>query len=150
MAKNSKFKGQLAKAFEDAGISEKIIDRGDIWYISDDLIIFPEDRLPKTKRQKHLNRPVLILSCSDDLKNLKFLSALISPLSTVVQAKAATDFFVNAGVGGLKEDSMIRLGLIQPILKVDLKEKIGNIGNDILDQVNTVVLCNLGILQRSK
>ena len=143
------FKGQIEKALHDAGITEKVIKRGDVWVISDELIIFPEERLPKGKRTKHNERPALILSCEEDLTSIRPLTAIISPLSTV-KIKAVTDFILSAGTGGLLEDSVARLGLIQPILKIDLNRKLGTIGSDILDQIMTVVLCNLGVLQRNK
>jgi len=147
MAKKQIYKTELARALEDAGISGRVIKRGDIWTIADDLITFPEARLPKGKRKKHDERPVLILSSDEDLNNIRPLTALISPLSTVMQ-KAVTDFIIRAGTGGLSQDSVVRLGLIQPILKVDLKLRIGNIGPDTLDQVTTVLLSNLGVVSR--
>lgn len=142
-----KYKNAIEKALEDAGIFGEIIKRGDIWIISDSIVTFPTDRLPKSKRTTHEKRPVLVLSCDEDLAKVRPLTALISPVSTV-KDKAATDFMLPAGTAGLKEDSMVRLGLIQPILKIDLKERIGNVEPTILDQIMTVLLCNLGVLQR--
>lgn len=142
-----KHKNAIEKALEGAGISGEIIKRGDIWTISDSIITFPTDRLPKSKRTTHEQRPVLILSCDEDLTKVRPLTAIISPVSTVID-KMVTDFRLAAGMGGLKEDSMVRLGLIQPILKIDLKQKIGSLEQTILDQVMTVLLCNLGVLQR--
>lgn len=142
-----KHKSAIEKALEDAGISGETIKRGDIWIISDSIITFPTERLPRSKRTHHEKRPVLVLSCDEDLAKVRPLTALISPVSTV-KDKAVTDYMLPAGTAGLKEDSMIRLGLIQPILKIDLKERIGNLEPSILDQIMTVLLCNIGVLQR--
>ncbi len=142
-----KYKNAIEHALENAGIPGKLIKRGDIWTIPDRIITFPTDRLPKSKRTTHDKRPVLILSCDEDLAKVRPLTALISPLSTV-KDKSATDFMLSAGTANLKEDSVVRLGLIQPILKIDLKEKIGDLQLPVLDQIMTVLLCNLGILQR--
>lgn len=142
-------KNVIDRALEDAGIPREIIKRGDVWLITDSIITFPTDRLPRSKRTTHDKRPVLVLSCDDDLANIRPLTAIISPFSTI-KDKAVTDFMLHAGTAGLKEDSIVRLGLVQPILKTDLKEKIGNVDSAILDQIITVLLCNLGVLQRSR
>lgn len=144
-----KHKNAIEKSLEDAGISGKIIKRGDIWTISDSIITFPTDRLPKSKRTNHEQRPVLVLSCDEDLTRVRPLTAIISPVSAVID-KMVTDFRLTVGMGGLKYDSVVRLGLIQPILKIDLKQKIGRLEQVVLDQVMTVLLCNLGVLQRSE
>lgn len=142
-------RGLIAEAFEKAGIVSCKIQAGDLWTVHDDIITFPEDRLPTAKKTPHEHRTVAILSCKEDCEDPTHLNVLITPLSTKTDIKHKTDFLLKKGISGLRENSYVRLGLIQPVLKMDLIEpKIGTLEKDTWDSIITVLLANVGAIPR--
>jgi hypothetical protein len=138
----------LKDAFSDAGIvPPQKIKWGGIYPIPDSLIVFPEDRLQGARKTSHINRYVLVLQCQEDCDDSVRRSILIAPLSRKKQAKDVTDYELPSG---LKFPSLVRLGLVQPVLKIDLApfrpETILN--KDIMKDIATVLAANVGGIER--
>lgn len=53
------------------------------------------------------------------------------------------------GIVGLPGESCVLLGLVQPILKMDLGTSVNRVPDRYLDDVMNTLLCNLGVLERS-
>lgn len=68
------------------------------------------------------------------------------PISTKVEYKRETDFLLSKSLSGLKFDSVVIVGLIQPILKSDLQKKAGKIDKFTLEKIQRLLLINLGII----
>ena len=139
--------GSFADAFRRAGVSAVGLIHGSVCLIKDELIAFPEERLPKAKRTKHPIRTVLVLSCDEDCKDPFRHSVLVAPISSSIN-KARTDFPVGAGARGLARNSFVRLGHIQPALKVDIKATLGMLDDEMMAQIHAVIMANLGIISR--
>jgi hypothetical protein len=138
----------LKGAFADAGIvPPQKIKRGGIYPVPDNLIIFPEDRLPGARKTPHERRYVLILQTQVDCDDITRLSVLIAPLGTKKQAKAATEYELPSG---MRFPSLVKLGLVQPILKKDLEPfKAETVLNkEIMKDILTVLFANVGGIER--
>ncbi len=99
---------------------------GTIWTIADELLSIPDaDR--DGSRILHEARAVLIVA------NNQSNSDLLTPVITVAQLSHRTDVRRRGDVlllrdrDGVRVDSIVRLRLLQPVLKVDLKRHVGTI-----------------------
>ena len=140
----------LRDAFERIGITGKHIERGEIYLVPDELIEFPEERIPsRPTRTIHEQRPVLILQANADNAEPLYLIILVVPLSHRVELKGEQDYRLKAGQGGLKQESIVHLGLVQPILKTELKgDAIGKLDTLTINDIDAVLAANLGLIER--
>jgi len=97
---------------------------------------------------KHKFRSVVILSAEEDCQDPTHITLLVAPLSTKTKIKKRTDFLIKKEQGKLKEDSVVRLGIIFPILKVDLIKRESSLPIEIFEKLQAVLLANLGIMSR--
>lgn len=134
----------MKDALQAAGVSKRKIKQGSVYLIPDESIVIP----PRTaKRTKHKWRTVVVLQCQTDCDNPARSTVLCAPTSAS-GSKAATDFDVPGSAGGLERDSVLMLGLIQPIAKSDLGAELGRLDEQTLKKIQTVVMVNFGILPR--
>lgn len=107
----------IKNAFSRRGITERKIQRGEVYLIADDIIVLPETRLPpKPERELHKSRPVLILQTNLDNDAPLYPTILVAPLSHRVDLQDQRDFRLSAGQAGLEYESIVQLGLTQPVL----------------------------------
>lgn len=123
--------GTIADQFRKAGISAKQINQFDVYSISDDIVIFPEERLGNT-RSKHNSRLVIILQNDKDNDNPIIKICSIAPLSTNKQYYRLDYQLKKANHQFLRDDSFVRIQHTQPILKTDLKSKFGNVADQTI------------------
>jgi len=138
----------LKDAITDAGIvPPQKIKRGGIYPVPDDLIVFPEDRLPGARKTPHERRYVLVLQAQEDCDDIIRLSVLVAPLSRKKQAKAKTDYELPTG---MRFPSLVKMGQVQPILKKDLDpfraETI--LDKETMKDILAVLLANVGGVER--
>lgn len=140
----------LQDAFEHVGITGKHIERSEIYWVPDELIHLPEERIPsRPSRTMHEQRPVLILQPDVDNAEPLYPIVIVAPLSRRVDLKGKQDYKLKAGQGGLKQDSIVHLGLVQPILKTDLQgEAIGKLDALAMNDIDAVLAANLGLIER--
>ena len=119
--------GTLADQLKSAGFTTTQLNRYDIFTIADDVIIFPEERLGQS-RAKHEGRLVIILQNDKDNNDPIIKICTIAPLSTSKQFYRL-DYLLKKSPDHpfLKDDSYIRIGHVQPILKIDLRNKLGGV-----------------------
>jgi len=119
--------GTLADQLKSAGFTTTQLNRYDIFTIADDVIIFPEERLVQS-RAKHEGRLVIILQNDKDNNDPIIKICTIAPLSTSKQFYRL-DYLLKKSPDHpfLKDDSYIRIGHVQPILKIDLRNKLGGV-----------------------
>jgi mRNA-degrading endonuclease toxin of MazEF toxin-antitoxin module len=134
----------LASALRDKGISNIKIARGDIFLTKDSAIDFPEG----TERTKHDYRPVVILQCDEDCKNVLPSTVIVAPLSHRTNNMRRWEYLIPKGESGLKEDSVVRLAHIQPVRKADLVKKTGKVDPVHMQYIEQALLENLGIIDR--
>lgn len=132
--------GTLADQLKSAGYTITQINKYDIFTIADDAITFPEERLGQS-RTKHESRLAIILQNDKDNNDPAIKICTIAPLSTSKQFYRL-DYLLKKLPDHtfLKSDSYIRLGHGQPVLKIDLKNKLGNVSkqsirDDIQDRL---------------
>ncbi len=140
----------IKNALRRHGITGRRIQRGEIYWIADDLIVLPETRLPsKPGREPHESRPVLVLQTNFDNDDPLYPIILVAPLSRRVDLQDQRDFKLLAGQAGLEHDSIVQLGLIQPVLKIDLQgEALGKVDDITMDDIDAVLAANLGLIER--
>lgn len=119
----------LAGQLKGVGITSKSISQFDVFSIPDERINFPEERLGQ-QRRKHEARLVVILQNNKDNNDPIIPVILIAPLSTGRRYHRLDYLLAKSDHAFLKSDSHIRLRYMQPILKVDLKAKLGNISQN--------------------
>lgn len=140
----------LRDALKHVGITGKHIERGEIYLVPDELIGFPKDRIPsQPTRTIHEQRPVLILQTDADNAEPLYLIVLVAPLSHRIDLKGEQDYKLKTGQGGLKQDSLVHLGLVQPILKTELQgDAIGKLDTLAMNDIDAILAANLGLIER--
>lgn len=136
------------EAFRRTGIVGHKIERGQIYLIKDEHVNLPKSRLEGQQRQMHEFRPVLVLQSDADNQDVTYVLALFAPLSSKVQYQDIRDFRLYKSQGGLNSDSLVHLGLVQPILKVDLLHYQGKLDILTMQQIDAVLVANLGLIHR--
>jgi mRNA-degrading endonuclease toxin of MazEF toxin-antitoxin module len=115
----------LADALKQVGFSSFSGVPGDVWLVEDADVVIPETK--RENRKLHPNgRTCVILSndtlCADPMYTI----VVIAPTSHRVDLKDASDFPIFAsGSNGLRQDTLIMLGHVQPVRKSSLFRKIG-------------------------
>ena len=116
----------IADQLRALGVTSEKIVQFDVFSVVDDVIDFPEGRLGQT-RSKHPTRFVIVLQNDRDNKDPTIKIVSIAPLSTGKQFHRLDYLLRKSDHQFLPHDSYIRVRHIQPILKVDLKTRWGNI-----------------------
>ena len=120
--------GNLADQLKTAGFSRKGIHQFDVFSINDKIVVFPEERL-KQSRTTHPRRPVIVLQNDRDNNDPLIKIVTIAPLSTGKEFHRYDYLLTRKENTFLRDDSYIRIRHIQPILKIDLASKFGNVSN---------------------
>lgn len=112
------------------------IKRGDIFYA---------DLSPVVGSEQGGLRPVLIVQ--NDVGN-KYSPTVIAAAITskMSKAKLPTHIGIFANQVGLLKDSVILLEQIRTIDKTRLKEKMGHLDNDTMNEVNAAINVSFGLL----
>jgi len=91
------------------------------------------------------------LQNDEDNTNPYYPTIYLAPITTKLPTKQyPTDFLVQDGEGGLDQNSRILLGQVQPFLKVNLTKKLGRIKELTLKKIGSILLMNLGFIERPK
>lgn len=114
-----------------------IVKRGDIFYA---------DLSPVVGSEQGGIRPVLIVQ--NDIGN-KYSPTVIAAAVTsqINKAKLPTHIEINANLYSLSKDSVILLEQIRTIDKKRLKEKIGQIDEELMEQVNEALVISFGLTE---
>lgn len=91
-------------------------------------------------------RPVLVVQ--NDIGN-KYSPTVIAAAITsqINKAKLPTHIEIKSGDYGLNKDSVVLLEQIRTIDKRRLKERIGEVGGDLMNKVNEALLVSLGFYE---
>ena len=116
------------------GETGDLIEQGDIYWVDDDLISFPEERR-SGRTTPHPRRPVVVLSgiYPNSLPSYPFV--LVAPLASERDPRRRWDPKCQPGQDNIRSEGWIRLSLLQPVLKEDLQEKCGKLGSQTLLRV---------------
>mgnify|MGYP001230584072 FL=1 len=126
------------KNIPNRGRDERHFRQGEIWIIDDQQIAIPDSEI--TGRTVHEFRPVVILSDYCDNCNPNYPLLLVAPLCSIKanSPKAIADVEVYPK-DGVRDPSYVKVGLIQPILKVYLQHKVGELTLSALDRVLAIL-----------
>ena len=119
----------LRSALKSAGASNLAIAPGDVCLAEDTKVVIPE--AADDKRKLHPNgRTCVILSSAFVCDKITHPIVTIAPTSHRLDLKDVTDFELRRTVqNGLHVDSLVMLGHIQPIRKIDIFKKIGELSS---------------------
>lgn len=125
-------------------IDERKFNFGEIWTIRDCLISIPDaDRI--NERVEHYSRAVVIVDNNSQNYN-KFSHVItVAPLSHRVDCIREFDIPLTEEKDGVKQKCLLRMSLIQPVLKKDLHKLVGEIHEDSKDEIIDVQLQKMGI-----
>lgn len=115
-----------------------ICRRGEIWSINFD---------PARGSEQKGVRPALIVQ--NDVGNRYAGTTIVAAITTSIKHYPVTVVLDHKRCG-LKEPSMVNLAQILTIDKERLKKKIGSIGTEKLDQVNTALAISLAIITQDR
>lgn len=123
------------KGIPNSGRDERQFKQGEIWSANDQCVSIPDSEI--TGRTLHGIRPVVILSEYVDNCNPDYPLLLVAPICSKRSSddlKELSDVEV-CPEDGVRADSFVKVGLIQPFLKVYLQRKLGELTVDALDRV---------------
>lgn len=114
--KNSDMKEKFAKL----KISSQSFQAGGIYVTKDINVLFPG-------REEIVDKPrlMVVFGNKKDLNDPMMATVLAAPITTVLDGETTQCLPVEAGVGNLHSKSLIKAGMVQPILKTDLGKYIG-------------------------
>jgi mRNA-degrading endonuclease toxin of MazEF toxin-antitoxin module len=101
------------------------IRRGGLYWVPDSAVNFPP--LAPKERAPHPRRPFLVISNDERNVEESWPVALGFPITTAHEFKTEYDIEIPKNTGGLGEDSVIRVVMLQPIAKTKLTERIGQL-----------------------
>jgi mRNA-degrading endonuclease toxin of MazEF toxin-antitoxin module len=109
------------------GVSRLKLKPGDICLVEDDAVVIPET--PDEKRTYHpKGRPCLVLSNDESCSRVTYPIVSIAPIAHSVHLKDEPDFLIlPTKENGLDCESLIMLGHIQPVRKIDIFKIIGSL-----------------------
>jgi hypothetical protein len=115
----------LAEAFQRIGLGKVGAVAGGVYALYDSVIKIPDGDLAGN-RTKHDFRTIIILSNQNICNSIACPVVTVVPLSRVLTPRAETDLIIGKDAeNNLEHDSRLMFGYIQPILKSDLRMKIG-------------------------
>lgn len=111
---------------------------GEVYYIKDELVSIPDADRTTMRRRAHEGRRVVIAHNNYLNADPTWPLIHIAPLSHRVDLLKETDIEVTDDPkdgDGVSENSIIRLALVQPVLKVDLERLVGKLSRDKITEM---------------
>lgn len=139
MGKN-KINPDIKEKLKGLKLSSISFQAGGIYKTSDEKVLFPTRKNVKDKP-----RMVVVMGNEKDLNDPTLPHVLAVPITTVFDLETTQDLPVDAGVGNLYEASIIKAGMIQPILKSDIQHDIGIMDTENFENLKATVFMNLGL-----
>ncbi len=133
----------MRAAFRRGGFDNRDFKQGEIYLVGDEEIHFPDEKF--TGRTRHDDRPVVVVTNHPSSGDPTYPLVLVAPLSHRVEFKREVDLEVLASAEHVEQDSLIRLGLIQPVCKVDLRGPVARLSSGKVDEMLALVIEMLGV-----
>lgn len=100
---------------------------GEVYFIKDELIDFPHSDKIAGSRTIHKGRRVVIISNNEHNSDKHSPIISVSPLSTRTDLIRKFDIELEKDKDGVKSNSIVMMELIQPVCKVDIERRCGEI-----------------------
>lgn len=110
------------------------IKRGDIFYA---------DLSPVIGSEQGGIRPVVIIQ--NDIGNVHSPTVIVSAITSRTKAKLPTHIEIHGEDYGLSKDSIILLEQLRTIDKKRLRDKVGELGPEVLAKIDKALIISLGI-----
>lgn len=123
---------------------------GEIWKLRDELIrLLPSDRVV-SKRKLHPSRTVIVVQNCLENNDEDSLIVRVAPITSTIQFFGKFDVLLYPNEEDIKKDDvltkcMAQIHLVQPVLKKDMYEKVGEISVEKKEEIAAIKLELLGI-----
>lgn len=134
---------ELREALDTAGITPKDIHPGDVW-LYNELLFLTDDKL-KRKVSERKDRPVIVVENLHHCQDPAYITVLEVPASHRVDLKSDASLLLPVGCGGLDTESIAMVDILQPVLKRDLQNKIGQLPEEKFNELLTLIAIVVGI-----
>jgi mRNA-degrading endonuclease toxin of MazEF toxin-antitoxin module len=112
-------------------------------YRTRDVNIYFTDRAEIDDKDKP--RMVVVLGSDDDIQDIMIPHVFGLPVTTCFDyGRSTQDYIVGEGTANLDKTSIIKTGMIQPVLKMKLEKKVGQLDDDVFDEIKAQIQINLG------
>ena len=109
---------------------------GDVFCISDAFVAIPDADRAENPRKYHNKRLVVVVYNNFLNSEATWPLVTVAPLSHRLEFRREPDIVVlKEHCEGLDESSIVRLALTQPVLKIDLKFKVGSLSEDKVTEI---------------
>lgn len=123
----------------------RTLARGEIYVVDDTRISFPERPLSGVRPKA---RPVILIQNTESMNDPRCETVLVVPITTTLIGQ--TDLCLPLEPkNGVKEPSLAKAGLIQPILKEHLEYKVSTLTPEALEALEAQILVNIGVVMET-
>jgi mRNA-degrading endonuclease toxin of MazEF toxin-antitoxin module len=130
----------MRDALKSAGVSSLVVSPGDVCIVKDESVVIPETT-PEKRKYHSSGRTCVVLTTAALSKRVLFPVISIAPTSSQVHLKDESDFDLKANPqNGLDVDSLVMVAHIQPVRKVDLIKKIGELSQTEWDDLTAHIM----------
>jgi hypothetical protein len=123
---------------------------GEIWKVRDELIsLLPSDRI-ENGRNVHFSRTVVIVQNCQENNDEESYIIRVAPLAHRIEFQEKFDIILYPDLPDIPRDGvtcecMVQLQLTQPMLKIDLYEKVGEISDTKKEEIAAIILSMIGL-----
>lgn len=121
-------------------ITSRSFQSGEVYMIDDKKVLFPGRFYIEDKP-----RMVAVIGNTNHLNDPLIPTVQAIPITTKLKYETPQCLPVSAGTANLDKTSLLKVGLIQPMLKKDLGKLVGQLDPDSKDELIATVIFNLGI-----
>lgn len=143
MTKKGKFNSELKEKFAQLKLSPLTFQSGGIYKTKDGNVLFPTR---KSIKDEDKPRMVVVMGTPEQLNDPLLPHVLAIPITTKFELETDQDLRTPAGDGNLDDDSLLKAGMIQPILKSHFERQIGVLPKPQFELLQASVSFNLGLL----
>jgi len=111
------------------------------YWVGDSTLTLP----PNTDRDFHPQRPVAVLSGPDTNSDPAWPLVLAAPISSSTSRRTRFCVKLGAGEANMSAKCWVRIPMVQPLLKADLRDMIGTLKGDRLLEVQARLFQYLGM-----
>lgn len=136
-------KMSMRKQFANLNISPESFQTGSIYMTKDGNVLFP---MRNEVKEEDKPRMVVVMGNEEDLSDPMGTPHILAIPITTSGPETRQDLPVQAKEGNLHRNSIIKAGIIQPILKANLGKKIGDLNPETFDELKATIAINLGLV----
>lgn len=119
------------------------VEFGEVYFVKDNLISIPDADRVVEGRTRHDSRRVLIAQ-NDETNYTNYPVVLVAPLTTRTDTKRRFDIELRPPDEPVDKPALVRLKLLQPILRVDLGSCAGMLSREKQGEVMAALLSMFG------